>query len=87
MFFIRWIISFFYTYKDPISEMEVHGSDNGDKPCSVKVKKEIIDIEYIKFKAAFDKIQKYNILEEADFEYIKKYRDEKYDGIYSKNSK
>jgi hypothetical protein len=76
MFFIRWIISFFYTYEDPISDIGVHGSDNG-KPGSVKVKEEIIDIESIKFKAAFDKIQKYNILDTADFEYIKKCKNEK----------
>jgi hypothetical protein len=74
MFFIRWIISFFYTYEDPITEIAVHGSD---KQCSVKVKEEIIDIESIKFKAAFDKIQKYNILDEADYDYIKKCKNEK----------
>lgn len=74
MFFIRWIFSFFYTYEDPLSEIGVHGSD---KQCSVQVKEEIIDVEYIKFKAAFDKIQKYNILDEADYDYIKKCKNEK----------
>lgn len=68
MFFIRWIFSFFYTYEDPITEIAVHGRT---------MKEELLDIESIKFKAAFDKIQKYNILDETDYDYITKCKNEK----------
>ena len=46
-------------------------------PISNAIIEKRINIEDIKFKKAFDKIQKYNILEEADLEYIKNCRNEK----------
>ena len=61
-----WIYYFFYTSEVPLSDVRVHGNAN-----------EKIDLENIKFKAAFDKIKKYNILDEVDFEYIQKCRNEK----------
>ena len=71
MNFIRWIISFFYTYDTPLPMEKMHGQKSND------IIEERINVEDIKFKKAFDKIQKYNILEEADLEYIKNCRNEK----------
>ena len=71
MNFIEWLFSFFYTFDTPLPMEKMHG------PISNAIIEKRINIEDIKFKKAFDKIQKYNILEEADLEYIKNCRNEK----------
>jgi hypothetical protein len=61
MFFIKWIYSFFTTKDNSLPEGEMHGSDE----------KEITLIDDKHFEDILQKISKYDILGENDYDYIK----------------
>ena len=61
MFFIEWIYSFFTTKDNSLPEKEMHGSHD----------KEMTSIDDKNFDDILQKISKYHILGDVDYDYIK----------------